>query len=144
MHFKSRNCSKNPGFTLAEVAITVVVIGISITALLALEGTLLNNAFKTAQNSEYIIAMKNFFYEAQLKEFVQDDTLHEKVIDDGRVKLTYKVSPINEKSALKKVEDLVSVKIEARWRVGNQEKVDSMITYLYKPQNKPEKTGKPS
>ena len=130
MHFNK----SHSGFTLPEVLIALVIIGISITTILGLQGTLLTTVFRTSQNIEHSIEMKNFFYEARLKQFALEDKVHEKIIDDGRVRLTYQVRKINEKSALKKLDSLVIELIEAHWKVGNQEKVDSMISFLYKPE----------
>jgi prepilin-type N-terminal cleavage/methylation domain-containing protein len=134
INFKKRN-SQQPGFSLVEVVLTLVVIGIVVSALLALQGNLLRAVYSATGRLARAISMKNFLVESHIKQWADSNQTQQKTIDNPPVKLTYQTKKISESSSLKKLNDLVIEQITCSWQGRVTEGQETMISLLYKPEH---------
>ena len=101
------------GFTLLEAMLAVLIMGISITALLSLQGTLMRRTFSAHALFERVIAMRNYLTEADKSKFYNDQKKHEKKLEYPLTTITY----VSKKDiqALKKFPNMVLENVEAKW-----------------------------
>ena len=100
-----------PGLSLIEVLIAVLMLGISVTTLLSLQGVLTRGVFSVHAAAERVPFIISYLFEADREKFFKQEQSQTKTLEDPSVRMTYSTGPApSSLSTLLKVE-----KVEAHW-----------------------------
>jgi prepilin-type N-terminal cleavage/methylation domain-containing protein len=102
------------GFTLIEVMVAVLIMGVSVVTLMSLQGVLTRGVFSAHSVLERLPYIRNFFVEADKEGWYKNETVQKKSLEDPEMKLTYNTSRAKFK-ALMKFEHLRIEKVAAQW-----------------------------
>jgi hypothetical protein len=131
MHFKNKS-----GFTLIEAMLAVVMIGMVLTPLFLLEGTVFQGVSRFAQIFRRYMFAKEYLYEMRRNQ--TDDTTSltlEKNSKDARpaTALRYTLGPVGTKSSLKDFKRLYKETVVASG-MDKSAVSATLITFVYKPE----------
>ncbi|MDP3889132.1 MAG: prepilin-type N-terminal cleavage/methylation domain-containing protein [bacterium] len=130
--------SKNSsGFLLIEVLISIAIIGILVTPLFILQGTVFQQVSQMSQRLHRLFFAEHFLIETRRS--VQDDvrqfTLEKKEENPATV-LNYTVGPLEKKSSLATIPGLLLERVVIQEPKKKPPSVDTIVTFLFKPEQK--------
>lgn len=103
-----------PGLSLLEVMLAVLIIGVCVTTLLALQGKLSRAVFTAHALIDRLPFVAGFFVSAEKDRLYLEKKLLIKTIEDPELTMTYSVSKSASKG-LAQFQHLVIEKIDAQW-----------------------------
>lgn len=103
-----------PGLSLLEVMLAVLIIGVSVTTLLALQGKLSRGVFMAHALIDRLPFIAGFFASAEKDKLYLEQKSHKKTIEEPELTMTYSVSKPVSKS-LANYKHLVVEKIDSQW-----------------------------
>ena len=106
-----------PGLSLVEVLIAVLMLGISVTTLLALQAALSRGVFSVHATIDRIPLIRNFFIEVDRDKLFKETAPQIKNIEQPQMRLTYSSKATLPKS-LSSYKQLYLEKVEAEWSTG--------------------------
>ncbi len=111
----SRTRMKNvSGFSLLEVLLAVLIVGVSVPVLLSLQGVLSRGVSTTHALIERIPYIRSYFVEADKEKLYEGEKFHKKVIEDPSLTMTYSaVKPTSRK--FRGFENLLLERVKAQW-----------------------------
>ncbi len=127
----SKNQNRTNGFTFVEVIIAVAIIGMVLTSLFTLQTGLFNSTFNNYSKISRIFFIKNFFFNFETREKLNKNKIIKKELKDPPTKLTFELKNLNEKSAVKKYENIFLLKSSASWRGLINQQEENMIYFIY-------------
>ncbi len=131
----SKNLKKS-GFTFIEVVIAVMIIGMVLTSLFSLQTALFDSTFNNYSKISRIFFIKNLFFNFEAREKLNKNKILKKELKDPLTKLTFELKNLNEKSQIKKFENISLLKSSASWRGLVRQQEESMIYYIYQKAKK--------
>lgn len=134
MHFKSRR-----GFTLIEVMFAVAIVGIILIPLLANQSTLFSRILTISRTSTRIFSMDFFLQESLEKTVKQEKPITEKKIDDPPTTLSLSSKKIDKEKVFKRFHNIERVQVSGKWEDNNRKKQETMVTFVYKPEERENK-----
>ncbi len=124
--------SVKPGLSLVEVVIAVLILSISVTALLGLQGTLIRGVFSAHTVIERLGFIRSFFVQAGRDQLFKRGAVQTKVLDDPETTLNYtEKAPAS--SALKTNKHLAVEQVDAEWMTPFGTRKDTYARLLFKP-----------
>ncbi len=103
-----------PGLSLPEVVITLLIVGVSVPAVLTLQGSLSRAVFSSHSIIDRIPYIKSFFAQADRDKLYTRATGQKKIIDEPEMTLNYTVTKPTSKT-LKGFDHLVIERVDASW-----------------------------
>lgn len=120
---------RKSGLTLIEVVLTILIVGISVTSILSLQGTLSRGVFSAHNMLERISYIKNMFVTADKDKLYTKDAPVEKKIEDPSLQISYS----RKKSPLKNFEHIIIEQVDAQWPSVLGTRKESFITFRFEP-----------
>lgn len=133
MHFKSRN--NKTGFTLVETMLAMVIVGIVLTPIFLLFGTIQQRMNKQNKQLYALLAGKQLLYEARQKQAPEahEFTLDKKLEETGtELKYALKKSVDAKSSLLASLDGLHKEVVTIDWSEMGQKRHEKIIAYVYK------------
>lgn len=126
------------GLSLIEVMLAVLIVGISVTTLLALQGKLSRGVFLAHGIVERIPFIMSYFVSAEKERLFEDQKAHKKDIQDPELAMTYSASKATSRS-LASFQHLVIEKIDASWPtvLGPRNETFAVLRFAPRPAKKP-------
>lgn len=144
IHFKNLN-DKSAGFSIMEVMIATLMLGLLMTAILSLQNVTFASITDYSARLDHVFALKNKLVTAALNRAKQEES-DKPQESAGRqsdnVEERYTLEKINEQSALKSFDNCFIEKVVAQWNEGKITRKETMITFLYKVPEKKDKEKK--
>jgi hypothetical protein len=103
-----------PGLSILEVMIAVLMVGVSVTALLSLQGVLSRSVYSAHGLIIRLPFIRSYFVEADRDGLYEKAEPQKKTIEDPLTQLTYSV----EKKAFKQFEHTVIERVDAQWTLA--------------------------
>ncbi len=122
---------------MLEAVIAIAVIGVMLTPLFILQGTVFQNVSRISDRIHGNFFALGFLYETRkaVKENVRQFTL-EKKEDDPVTILKYTLGPVDAKSSLHAVPGLLREYVQLTIQERGRQRTDAIITFMYKPERK--------
>jgi prepilin-type N-terminal cleavage/methylation domain-containing protein len=132
MHFKSRR--NKTGFTLVETMLAMVIVGIVLTPIFLLFGTIQQRMNKQNKQFYALLSGKQLLYEARQK---QAPEAHEfaldKKLEESGTTLHYALKKsVDAKSSLVSLDGLHKEIVTIDWTEMGQKRHEQIIAYVYK------------
>ena len=125
--------------TFIEVILAVAIIGSVLTALFSLQTGIFSAIFNDYSRISRVFYLKNFFFDYDSFQKVQQEKNIKMDLKEPITKLTYETKKISEKSSLKKFENVSLFKATAKWRGLIRDQEESIVSFIYiKPKKKKE------
>ncbi len=140
IHFKNHNITAS-GFSLIEVMIAIIMLGMLMTAILNLQNTSFGSIVTSSSKLTHVLSLRNNFIIASLQRAKQQEEPTKKATTEA-AEVTFSTGPINEHSSLKKFSNTIIEKAQAQWQHGIIKLQEKMITFLYKAPQKEEQKKK--
>lgn len=134
----SKPPSLKKGLSILEVVIAILMVGISVTTLLGLQGILSRGVFTAHAFVDRIGYMTSFLTEADRDKAFEEEKAIKKVLETPKVTMTYKVSKPMGKG-LKTMKKLIVESIEAQWPTVFGERREAIGVLRFVPGKKDEK-----
>lgn len=126
-----------PGLTLIETVIAILIIGISVTALLGLQGALSRGVFASHMMVDRLMLIKNMFIKADKDKLYDKDKSYQEQIDYPPTKLTYNVQQVSNKPIFKNFPNVIIERVEAEWPgILNRQSKELLVMFRFKPKAK--------
>ena len=123
--------SVRPGLSLLEVILAILIVGISVTSLLGLQGTLVRIVFSGHSLLERLGFIRSFFVIAD-KDNLFKKTSQKKILEDPRLTMTYlRKRPVS--ASLKRDTYLVVEQVDAEWQTPFGLKRESLARHMFRP-----------
>lgn len=103
------------GLSLVEAMLAILVVGISLTALLSLQGVLSRNVFGLHALIDRMPYIKNMFVQADRDKLYTKQGIQEKKIEDPPTTLHYSTSKPSDGQKFKAYPNIMIEKVEAVW-----------------------------
>jgi predicted acylesterase/phospholipase RssA len=123
------------GFSFVEVVASLLMMGILLSALLTMEGSVLGRFRRSAQREDRIYPLKNYLL--SLTQAGTDTSKKQELHQDGTT-ITLRYEPIKEKSALARFEGLQQQKLSAVWQDETKKRTLDLVGYTFTPPVKKE------
>lgn len=139
IHFKNLKNS-SPGFSFMEIIIAVLMLGMLMTAIFTLQNTTFRSVVDFSARLAHIFSLKNKLVTAS-RDRAQQTESQTKPLDEltkESTKIIYTLEKVNEKSALKKFENVMIEKAVAQWQEGTKKYQEILISFFYKVPEKKE------
>lgn len=128
-----------PGFTLMEVMLAIFMVGVLLSALLALQGKIFDGIATYSSRMNRVFLLKNRLFEVALDRAKGETKVApEKKIDEPATVIRYESKKPSQESSLKKFNDIMIERVTAEWDEWKTKRQEVMITFLYKPEKKKE------
>ncbi len=127
-----------PGLSLIEVVLTVLILGIAVTSILGLQGTLMRGVFTGHAFLERIGFIRSYFVIIEKERLYTKKSAQEKVLEDPPLKMRYTHQKPTSKS-LASFAHLVVDQIEAEWQTSYGVRRDQFAQLKFRPQKKAQK-----
>ncbi len=125
--------SVQPGLSLIEVVLAVLMLGIATTSLLGLQGTLLRGVFSAHSILDRLGFIRSFFVTADKDRLFKKGAVQTKVLEDPTLTLKY-VQKRPASKALSAHKHLVVEQVEAEWPTPFGTRKDFFARLAFKPQ----------
>ena len=124
----------NPGLSLIEVMLAVLILGISVTTLLSLQGILSRGVYTGHAFIIRIAHIRNYFVQADLDKLYEAEPPPKKVLIDPELTLTYRAEKPASKG-LKSYQNILIERVEASWPTvfGQRNETFGMLRFAPKP-----------
>src|SRR5437763_1687593 len=134
IQFKNRNTS---GFTLTEVLMSIVVIGIALVPIFGLQQTSYTAVARTSRRVNNFFAMHEFLYDTKIVAINENkETLSEtKKVDVPLTTLLVDVKPADDPS-LKDIKGIIQEQVVAQWKENQKPRREVLISATYKAPKK--------
>ncbi len=130
--FKNKYVLGSSGFSFIEVALTIAIIGMMITALFSLQFGAFRNVTLEHAILSRIFYIKNIYYNPQDFEKLQKDKTFTQDISDPKTKIVSKYLDVPEKSEVaKKFENVFLVKSTGSWQGMQTEQQETLVSFIY-------------
>jgi prepilin-type N-terminal cleavage/methylation domain-containing protein len=137
MHRAIRTDNVKFGFTLIETMLAIALIAMVMTPLMVTQGTIVQAIARISLRLQRIFFAENFFIEARADADDQSKFSMDKKIDLPNTKLVFERKPIDAKSSLAKIDNLVIDRIQASWQDENKQEKEVLVSLQYiQPQSK--------
>ena len=129
--FKNRH-----GFTLAEVMVAVVIIGLVMTPIFVLQGNTFRSINLGARNLERITSAFLFMAQTSIDKKKEPTSTVEKKI--GATTLRYQMMELPKESSLKDAKNMYVERVTLTWQEGKKKKEEKIVMLRYRPEVKKE------
>lgn len=125
------------GFTLIEAMLAIALIGIVMTPILITQGSVVQAVSRISMRLQRIFFAQNFFIEAQAEADDERKFALDRKVDFPVTRLAFERKPVDGKSSLSKINNLIMDRIEASWTDENKQQKEVLVQFKYiKPQSK--------
>jgi hypothetical protein len=125
-----------------EIMIAVIMLGMMMSAIFNLQNTTFGSVVDFSARLRHIFSLKDSFIDAALQRVQQKEEPQKPTTAQQPEQIKYSLEKINEKSELKKFENVFMQKAVAQWQEGIKKHQEVMITFLYKAPEKKENEKK--
>lgn len=132
---KNFNRHRGEGFSFIEVIASLMMMGVLLSALLTMEGSVLDRFRRSAQREDHIYLLKNYLF--SLTQSGADTAKKQETLVDGATLLLV-YEPISQKSALSRFQGLRQQKISVAWNDDTKQRTLDFIGYTFTPPEKKE------
>ncbi len=126
-----------PGLSIIEVLLAVLIVGVSVTTLLSLQGVLSRGVYSAHALIIRLPFMRSYFVEADRDALYERTEPQKKTIEDPQTELTYSVS----RKPLKQFEHTVVEQVLAQWSMAFGTRKETVTRVKFVP-GKETKKGK--
>lgn len=129
---------KVPGLSLLEALLAVLIVGVSVTTLLSLQGVLSRGVFTAHAFIERIPYIRSLFVQADKEKYYEGEKGHKKTIEIPALTMNYSVSKPTGKK-LKGFDNLLIEKVTAEWPTvfGNRTETFTMARFSIQREKQP-------
>ncbi len=126
------------GLSLVEVMLALLIVGVSVTTLLTLQGKLSRGVFFAHALIDRIPYIAGFFVTAERDKFYLDQKSQKKTIDDPELVMTYTVSKSKNKS-IAQFQQVIIEKVEAQWPtiMGTRKETFTQLRFVPRLEKRP-------
>ncbi|OQA36458.1 MAG: hypothetical protein BWY54_00020 [Candidatus Dependentiae bacterium ADurb.Bin331] len=128
------------GFTLIEVALALMIVGMLLTSLFALQNNITQGVTGYSQRLDRIFLMKRRLMQAVFDRAEsgapKPNEKKQQEIKDPETSLTSEIKSPSKGSSLTLFPSVVIEKVTARWKEWFGNRSETMITFLYLPEKK--------
>jgi prepilin-type N-terminal cleavage/methylation domain-containing protein len=117
------------GFTLIEVIVALVILGLSVGTIFRFQGQLIRGTLNAHNLIERLPIIKNMFVQAAQEKWYDQDEPKTKKDDALSMTLVYSIKKVPETSALKAIENVRIEKVDAEWPGLLVPKKESLMTF---------------
>jgi prepilin-type N-terminal cleavage/methylation domain-containing protein len=135
MHFKNHKKIKNHnGFTLVETMLAMVIVGMVLTPIFLLFGTIQQRMYKSSSQLYALLSGKQLLYEARQKqETIAQQFSLDKKLEESATELRYVLqSGMDSKSSLASLQGLHKEVVSIVWTEQGQKRQEQLYAYVYK------------
>lgn len=134
-----KRSANQKGLSIVEVMLAILVIGITVTSLLSLQGVLSRGIFSAHAFVDRIGYIKGFFVEVDRDKAYEEEKPQKKNIDTPKLTMTYTIGKPTGK-ALASYQMLEIEKIEAQYPTvfGNRTETFARFRFVVRPEKKSE------
>jgi prepilin-type N-terminal cleavage/methylation domain-containing protein len=126
-------CRPQKGLSLIEVAVAILIVGVSITTLLSLQGILSRGVFGAHTLIERIPYIKNFFVEADRDMIYAKEGKAEKRLEDPPTTLRYSTATPTDAKKFQPFPHVLIEKVEAEWSYLGRTRKESFSMFRFYP-----------
>jgi hypothetical protein len=127
------------GFTIFEVLLAIGILVTAFSVIIFLQTRFLFRVFQDQDEVEKTFLIKKELYNHYLKP-PKESRKYVKKLEDSEMTLTTIVEPINKKSSLEPLKDLLRIaRMHAVWKKDNAERAADMVTFVPKLEKEKEK-----
>ncbi len=128
------------GLSLLEAMIAILIVGISVTSLLSLQGVLSRAVFGAHGIIDRIPYIKSMFVQADRDKLYEKEGIQERKIEDPVTTLRYSVAAPTDAQKFKAYPHLVIEHVEAQWPglLGDQKETFTMFRFYPKEKERTE------
>lgn len=123
------------GFSFIEVVASLMMMGVLLSALLSMEGSVLGRCRRSAQREDKIYLLKKYLF--SLTQAGTNIYKNQETQQDGTT-VTLAYESIKQKSALARFEGLQQQKLSASWKDDTKQRTLDLIGYTFTPPEKKE------
>lgn len=121
------------GLSLIEVALAILIVGISLVSLLSLQGVLSRGVFGAHTIIERIPYIKNYFVEADRDKLYTKEGVQQRKVEEPATTLHYTaLAPVDTKK-FKPYQHILIEKVEAEWTGIVGTKRETFIMFRFSP-----------
>lgn len=133
-----------PGLSLLEVMLAVLIVGISVISILSLQGKLSRGVYTAHAVIDRLPFIKSFFAEASREGFYKRESGEKRVLDNPSLTLDYAVGKPSSKT-LKQYQNIVIEQVKAEWPLflGKRNETFGLVRFLPKASKKEASKGAP-
>jgi len=134
-----KNHKSSDGFSLIEVALSLVMLGMVLSALLMLQHTVVEGVYGFSNRLQAVLVVKKRLAEAAFNRMYKGlytDIKEKKQQTVEKLTVTYEQKKPAKGSALEKINALKIEKVTADWKEWDGPYFESLITFLYMPEQK--------
>lgn len=124
------------GLSLLEAMLAILIVGISVTSILTLQGVLSRGVFSAHALVDRIPYMKSMFAQADRDKFYEKQGPQEKKIEDPVTTLRYTVTTPSDAQKFKSYPHIVIEKVEAEWPSLVRDQKEVFIMFRFYPKEK--------
>jgi prepilin-type N-terminal cleavage/methylation domain-containing protein len=129
--FKNRNA-----FTLIEVLLAIVIIGLVMTPIFVLEGNTFRSISIGARNIDRITSAFLFMTQTGIDKKKEPTSTVEKKI--GATNMRYQMMELPKDSSLKDTKNMYVERVTMTWQEGRKKKEETIVMLRYRPEVKKE------
>lgn len=127
-----------PGLSILEVMLAILMVGISVTTLLSLQGILSRSVYTAHAFVDRIGYITSFLAEADRDKLFEEEKTQKKALEVPKLTMTYKVAkPVGK--GLKTIQNLIVEQIDAQWPTAFGERKETVGVLRFVPGKKDEK-----
>jgi len=132
---------KNNGFTLIEVLLALALSALVLTPVLLLLGTNVPAVARSSYRLARFLAAKTVLDASVFKSLYDPQYSLKKVtVTDPQVTLSFKQQAIDQREEFKAFPGIVKQEVVMEWTDRNKKMTDSLITFMYRPEQKKKKS----
>lgn len=130
------------GFSFMEIILAMAILGIVLTGLFSLQSGVFTAATREHSIISRIFFIKNMFFDTELNKKLVKEKNVTKNLADPVTKLTYQASKPNDKSSLKRFENINLLKAKGSWTLF-RDYDETLVTVVFrKPESSEQKAVK--
>jgi prepilin-type N-terminal cleavage/methylation domain-containing protein len=126
-----RTENQNTGFTLIEAMLAIAIIAIVMTPLMITQGTVVQAVANISLRLQRIFFAQNFYTESQAQADDQKKFALDKKVESPSTQLAFERKPVDSKSALAKINNLVVDRMQASWSEHNKKQKEVLVLFKH-------------
>ncbi len=134
----SRNRNRN-GFTLGEVLVTIVIIGLVMTPVFVLESASYRSITSWSERLDRFMAGTLFMTQTGIAKEKEATSEAKKTSQNPKMDMQYKMTEMPKESSLKNTKDLYLERVTLKWQAGKKKEEEVIVMVHHRPDVKKKK-----
>lgn len=133
---KACGCSRNrnkKGFTLGEVLVTIVIIGLVMTPVFVLESASYRSIVSWSERLDRFVVGTLFMTQTGIAQEKEATSEVKKKLQNPKMDMQYQMREMPKKSSLKDTKDLYLECVTLKWQAGKKKEEEVLVMVHYRP-----------